>query len=299
MKEEVVYEPAMPVRQPALRRISWAAIFAGLIITLVAQVVLSVLGLSIGSSAINPLTDQNPGATIGIGAAVWLVISSIISLFLGGWVAGRMAGFPREGGLHGLVTWGAATLVTLLLLSSAVGNLLSGAGKLAGQAMPMANQAMASNGGGSSGAMGGVSSALQGVSGGNWDSVRQDVQSISQNSTPQQKAQLTSSVEKLLKNGGSNPQDRQAVVGTLVSQDNMSEQEANRKVDSWVQDYQQAKTQTEQKARQVGDKAAKGVSMAGWGTFVMLVLGAVAAGLGGASGAKALSRTAVEAPVPA
>jgi hypothetical protein len=282
-----------------LRRISWAAIFAGLIITLVAQVVLSVLGLSIGSSAINPLTDQNPGATIGIGAAVWLVISSIISLFLGGWVAGRMAGFPREGGLHGLVTWGAATLVTLLLLSSAVGNLLSGAGKLAGQAMPMANQAMASNGGGSSGAMGGVSSALQGVSGGNWDSVRQDVQSISQNSTPQQKAQLTSSVEKLLKNGGSNPQDRQAVVGTLVSQDNMSEQEANRKVDSWVQDYQQAKTQTEQKARQVGDKAAKGVSMAGWGTFVMLVLGAIAAGLGGASGAKALSRTAVEAPVPA
>lgn len=298
MKEEVVYEPALPVRQPALRRISWAAIFAGLIITLVAQVVLSVLGLSIGASAINPLTDQNPGETVGIGAAIWLVISSIISLFLGGWVAGRMAGFPREGGLHGLVTWGAATLMTILLLSSAVGGLLSGAGKLAGQAMPMANQAMSSNGGNNS-AMGGVSSALQGVSGGNWDSVRQDVQSISQNSTPQQKAQLTSSVEKLLKNGGSNPQDRQAVVSTLVSQGNMSEQEANRKVDSWVQDYQQAKTQTEQKARQVGDKAAKGVSMAGWGSFVMLVLGAIAAGLGGASGAKALSRTAVEAPVAA
>jgi len=298
MKEEVVYEPAMPVRQPALRRISWAAIFAGLIIALVAQVVLSVLGLSIGASAINPLTDQNPGATIGIGAAIWLVISSIIALFLGGWVAGRMAGFPREGGLHGLVTWGAATLVTLLLLSNAVGNLLSGAGKLMGQAMPMAGQAMASSGGNNN-AAGGVSSALQGVSGGNWDSVRQDVQSISQNTSPQQKAQLTGAVEKLLKNGGNNPADRQAVVGILTSQDNMSQQEASRKVDSWVQDYQQTKTQAEQKARQVGDKAAKGVSMAGWGTFVMLVLGAIAAGLGGASGARALSRTTVEAPVPA
>jgi len=77
------------------------------------------LGVSIGVTAVNPLTaDQSSGQALGIGAGIWLIVSTIISLFLGGWVAGRMAGFRREGALHGLVTWGAVTLLTVLLLTS-------------------------------------------------------------------------------------------------------------------------------------------------------------------------------------
>src|SRR4051794_33491551 len=137
MKEEVIYERSLQPRQPVLKRISWAAIFAGLIIALVSQLVLSVLGVSIGATAVNPLTaDQSSGQALGIGAGIWLIVSTIISLFLGGWVAGRMAGFTREGALHGLVTWGAATLLTVLLLTSAAGGILSGAGQLFSQAMP-------------------------------------------------------------------------------------------------------------------------------------------------------------------
>ncbi|MDB6121659.1 MAG: hypothetical protein JWQ71_652 [Pedosphaera sp.] len=305
MKEEIIYEsPSSLPRQPILRRISWAAIFAGLIIALVSQLVLSVLGVSIGATAVNPLTaDQSSGQALGIGAGIWLIVSSIISLFLGGWVAGRMAGFTREGALHGLVTWGAATLLTVLLLTSAAGGLLSGAGKLVSQAMPVAGQAMASSSGGSdNSAMGSINSALQGVSGGRGDSVQQDVQSLNQNN-PAQSAKLTAAVGRMLKNeknGSVNPNDRQAVVSMLVSQNNMSEQEANQRVDRWIQDSQQTKAQTEQKARQAGDKAAKGVSVAGWLSFGMLVLGAVAAGLGGASGAKALARSRIaEAPAAA
>jgi hypothetical protein len=301
MKEEIVYEPSLAPRQAFPRRISWAAIFAGLIITLVAELVLSVLGVSIGATAVNPLTaDQGSGQALGIGAAIWLIVSTIIALFLGGWVAGRMAGFTREGALHGLVTWGSATLLTVLLLTNAAGNILSGAGKLLSQAMPMAKQTMSSAG--ESGAMGGVSSALQGASGGQGDSIRQDVQSLTQND-PAQSAKLMTAIGRMLKNeknGSVNPNDRQEVVNMLVSQNNMSEQEANQKVDRWIQSFAQTKVQTEQKARQVGEKAAKGVSMAGWLSFGMLVLGAIAAGLGGASGARALARSRIpEAPVAA
>jgi len=284
MKEEAVYEQTLLPRQSALRRISWAAIFAGLIITLVVNLVLTVLGLSIGASAVSPLSQQNPGQGLGIGAAIWLIVTSLISMFCGAWVAGRMAGFAREGALHGLVTWGTATLLTLILMTMGIGGVLSGGASLLSKVMPGASQAVASSQE-SGGGMGGIGSVLQGASGGGGGSIKQDMQSITQDETPQQKAQLTAAVAKMMKNGGSDQESRQGVVNLLVSNNHMSQDEANRTVDRWVQDYQQTKGQVEQKARVVGDKAAKGISIAGWSAFGMLVLSGIAAALGGKSGA--------------
>src|SRR3954447_16227771 len=74
-------------------RISWGAIFAGAIIALATQLVLTLIGAAVGLATLDPATGQNPsGTTLGIGAAVWLVISSLVSLFLGGYVAGRLGG---------------------------------------------------------------------------------------------------------------------------------------------------------------------------------------------------------------
>ncbi|EEF63212.1 hypothetical protein [Pedosphaera parvula] len=289
MKEEVVYEQSVIPRQPALRRISWAAIFAGLIITLVVNLVLTILGISIGASAVSPLSQQNPGQGFGIGAAIWLIVTSLISMFCGAWVAGRMAGFAREGSLHGLVTWGTTTLLTLILMTMGIGGILSGGAKLLGQAIPGAGEAVASMQNDSGGA-GGISSALQGASGGGADSIKQDIQSVSKDNTAQENAQLTVAVGKLLKSDGSDQEARQSVVNLLVSNNHMSQDEANRTVDRWVQDYQKTKGQVEQKARVVGEKTAKGVSIAGWSAFGMLVLSAIAAAAGGASGAASFAR---------
>jgi hypothetical protein len=74
-------------------RISWGAIFAGAIIALATQLVLTLIGTAVGLATLNPATGENPsGTTLGIGAGVWLVISSLVSLFLGGYVAGRLGG---------------------------------------------------------------------------------------------------------------------------------------------------------------------------------------------------------------
>ena len=79
-------------------RISWGAIFAGAIIALATQLVLTLIGTAVGLATLNPETGQNPsGTTLGIGAGVWLVISSLVSLFLGGYIAGRLGG-PLMGG---------------------------------------------------------------------------------------------------------------------------------------------------------------------------------------------------------
>ena len=52
-------------------RISWGAIFAGAIIALATQLVLTLIGTALGLATLNPATGQNPsGTTLGIGAGV-------------------------------------------------------------------------------------------------------------------------------------------------------------------------------------------------------------------------------------
>ena len=112
-------------------RISWGAIFAGAIIALATQLVLTLLGTAVGLATLHPATGQNPSSTtLGIGAGVWLVISSLVSLFLGGYIAGRLGG-TFNGWLHGLATWATVAMLTILLLTTAAGGLIGTASGLA------------------------------------------------------------------------------------------------------------------------------------------------------------------------
>jgi hypothetical protein len=121
-------------------RVSWGAIFAGAIVALATQLVLTLIGTAVGLATLNPATGQNPsGTTLGIGAGVWLVISSLVSLFLGGYIAGRLAG-TFNGWLHGLATWAAVTMLTILLLTTAAGGLIGTASGLASFAVDQSDK---------------------------------------------------------------------------------------------------------------------------------------------------------------
>ncbi len=95
MKDETVYEAPINTSTSLVRRISWAAIFAGLVVAIVIEMVLSVLGISIGATVVNPMSDSTTARNLGIGEAIWFLVVSIISLFIGGWVAGRSSGLAR------------------------------------------------------------------------------------------------------------------------------------------------------------------------------------------------------------
>ena len=71
---------------------------------------------------------RRPRQRWGFGAGLWWVISSCIALGAGGFVAAWLAGVEIrfDGVLHGLVTWGVATLLTLWLLTSAIGGIVGG-----------------------------------------------------------------------------------------------------------------------------------------------------------------------------
>jgi hypothetical protein len=130
-----------------VRRISWGAVLAGVAVGMITQLWLSMLGVAIGASTIDPLKEANPLSGIGVGSAIWLGISLLISSFIGGWVAGRLAGIPRrlESALHGAVSWACATIASFLLIGTVFGSVVMGAGKLAGGAANVAGQAAANN----------------------------------------------------------------------------------------------------------------------------------------------------------
>jgi VIT1/CCC1 family predicted Fe2+/Mn2+ transporter len=118
----IAVNPMMEVRAPTIvdgaRRISWGAIVGGVILALVTQLALSLLGLATGVST----ASGRPGLV----TAIWMVASAVIALLVGGATASRLAGVePRDGVVHGLLTWGLMALVAFFLVTTAVGRLVS------------------------------------------------------------------------------------------------------------------------------------------------------------------------------
>ena len=78
-----------------INRVAWGAIFAGVVVALVVQVLLTMLGAGIGMATLDPASADNPAAsTFSISAAIWWMISGIIAAFAGGYIA---AGFRPHG----------------------------------------------------------------------------------------------------------------------------------------------------------------------------------------------------------
>ncbi|NMC25076.1 MAG: hypothetical protein GYA32_15160, partial [Serratia sp.] len=122
-----------PVNNVPLKRISWSAIFAGVIISMVVYLLLSILGTAVGASTIDPLKEQNPLDGLGMGAAIWTGASMLISIAAGAYASGRLA--QREGALHGLLMFGVNTLICAWFLLVVVNNAMSGAMSVVGSGL--------------------------------------------------------------------------------------------------------------------------------------------------------------------
>ena len=318
--------PAVAARTGAglgvFRRISWGAVFAGLVVALVVQLALSLLGLGIGIGTIDPMTEQNPMSGLGTGALIWWIVSMLISLFIGGWVAGRLAGMPTTSDsiLHGIVTWSLFTLFSFYLLTSAVGQVISGVGGIIGKTLSLAGQGIAAV---APQAADAVQGQLQ-SNNINTETIKQEVRQLLQqtgkpelqpDALEQQAQSAGNTVENATGNAAANPQaagsvfdnvfdrlygrgqdvasaaDKDAAINIVMERTGKSRAEATEIVNNWANTYEQAKAQVQQTATQVGQKAeqigsdvASAISKAAIYTFFGLVLGAIAAGIGGKVG---------------
>ena len=115
--------------QDGLPRISWGAVIAGVILSLIVYLVMSVLGTAIGATLLAPMSQPNPGRVFGFGSGVWVIVTTVLAVFVGSYFAGRCA--PVLGWLHGLLAWAVMTLLLLYGMTSIIGGAVSVAGNVA------------------------------------------------------------------------------------------------------------------------------------------------------------------------
>ncbi len=272
--------PAEDMRTIEINRVAWEAVFAGVALALVTQLILNMLGLGIGLATLDPGTSDNPSASgLSIGAGVWWVLSGIIASFLGGWMAGRLAGKPREstGGLHGLATWAVTTLIVVYLLTSALGGILGGAvgalgsavGGVARTASTAATAAAPAAAGQGGQIVDAVQNQVQEVTGGvDIGNTASAVISGATSDDPAQQAQA-----------------REQAAQAYAQSQGVPIEQARTQVAQTTQQASAQAQQVKQTATKAADTATTAASTAALLSAISLLLGALAAWFGGRRGA--------------
>ena len=109
-----------------LSPVSWPAIFASLAVGISVMLLLTLAGVAVGVSVVDPGADTPRAITMG--AAAWQTVSMLVAALVGGYVAARLSGLRRtaDGVLHGAVSWGATTVLYAALATTALGTLTAG-----------------------------------------------------------------------------------------------------------------------------------------------------------------------------
>jgi hypothetical protein len=99
-------------------QIRWGPIWGGVIVTLATLIILSVLGMAIGLTALEPGT-----MAMEAGGIAWGVAMAVIAFLVGGYTAGRTSAVagPMAGMFNGVMVWALAVVLALLFMSLGAG----------------------------------------------------------------------------------------------------------------------------------------------------------------------------------
>lgn len=278
--------PADDARTILLNKVSWGAVLAGVVAALVTQLIINMLGIGIGVATLDPGTGDNPAAsTFSVAAAIWWTLSGIIASLVGGYMAGRLCGRPKEStaGWHGLTAWAMTTLVIFYLLTSTAGSLVGGVfntigsaigglGRAAGATAQTAAQAAAPSLSRVADPFGAIEQQVKDASGGNDPAALRDA------AVSSMKAALTGDPAQA-------QQARDRAAQALSKSANISVDEARNRINQYEQQYKQAAAKAKEQAIEAARTTAKVVSRAALFGALGLILGALAAWYGGRAGA--------------
>lgn len=115
-----------------ISRVSWGSLLLGVVVALGVMLLLTLLGIALGFTMIDPQQEADPLSGIPIGTAIYFTIAHILALAVGGYTAARLASsnWSSAAVLHGTGVWALVALLTLLAATTTVGALLSGTAAL-------------------------------------------------------------------------------------------------------------------------------------------------------------------------
>lgn len=281
--------PAYPAEYSTSSRIHWGAVIAGGLLAVATSFALNLLGVGIGLSTIDPATEARPFAGLGAGAIIWYVIANLAALFAGGYVAGRLCGFPKvsTSGLHGLLAWALFTLLSLYILNSAVGKVFnlvgstistvaSATGQAVGAAVPddlgqRITQELRDSDINLNSIRDEVYQLLEDTdkealdpqnlereAGQVADAAKNDAERAAKNPYAANR-EVNDVIDRISRRGDNviNAADQDALVNVIVARTDMNEAEARRAVQGYSQKFEQAKASARQKLNQLGDTAVQ------------------------------------------
>lgn len=274
---------------------SWSAVAAGVALAIALTIWFAEIALALNLGLLDGSSDAQ---TIGIANALGWVVGCLLAVFAGAWVAGRMstARSAVGGGVHGLAVWATTSIATLLFTISAVGTLGGGMMQLVGKGLDGAGQ---------------VATLVAP----DWDTVKGQLEEAKDAVTGQESSGSVPGSEdryiddsRLMELAGRHfnlegstltAEERTEFEKLVAARLQISQGAAERTIAQWtnvwdsgVQRFEQAQTE----ALEVADDArAYASAAAGWAAFAML-LGAVAAGLGGAFGTACALRRSTDEP---
>ncbi|MEX1011483.1 MAG: hypothetical protein WDZ29_05415 [Balneolaceae bacterium] len=290
------------------KSVSWRAIFAGTLTVLSILLILNLIGLAIGLGTIEPTEENNPLSGIGTGALIWWVVSNLAAIFAGGFVAARVGVSLTDisGVVQGIMTWALYTLLSIWLLTTVVGTVISGVGSAVGGVLtttgeaagdafaPLIEKSVEDLDVSLEGAKETFYSLLRDA-GSDPEEMESDVEDgVSQGlrdgdveeAFSNAKDRLTQTFEEV---------DREELVNILVERTDMSQTEAESAVDNALAEYESLRqdvdeflADAEETAREQGEKAAEAAAKASGYLAVALLLGLFAAALGGIMGVRDL-----------
>jgi hypothetical protein len=283
-----------PEGAPALPpRISWGAVIAGAVVAVIIGLMLNVLGIAVGASAIDVADRDTPtGTTFSVVGGIWLLAANLIGLAVGGYVAARFSGTAddTDGVLHGLSVWGIAYLLSAVLLGNIVAGTAStamqGASSVLGGAAQGAGQA-------ASAAAGPAAQAAQGVD------TRQLVERArtalqtggdpARMTSEQRNAEIGTLVTRRVTDGDLSQGDRDRLNQLVAAEYGIPADEAQRRVQQVEEQAARTAQEAERRAREAADAAATAGAVAAYYAFAAMLLGAVAAVLGARVGTRKLA----------
>ncbi len=277
MRESLITE----VRAPS--QVSWGAIIGGWVVAASLALLLYQLGAAIGVTAVDPAQGEAPGRGFGIGAGIWVFLTWLVSLFVGGWLAARLAGRSDRtvGMMHGATVWGVTVIASLLLAAMTVTNIAQGIGALGGGIANLAGGAAQSAGQAGGGqAMQGLQAQIkQGIAesmaGGNVSRAE-----INQ-ALNQLDANALASIAGSLARG-----DTQGARNALTMNTNLNQRE----IDNIMNRMQSQLPKFQQQLQQQAQQAKAVTSAALWAGFITLLVALGAAIWGGAVGSQRVAR---------